>query len=77
MRQKKAKPANVVMFIILVRAKFWSNNLKEFDKVKNIQTVIDGITIGIIILNKICGLVAPSIAAASNKSGDTFCIPAM
>ena len=60
-----------------VRDRFWSNSLKELVKVRKVQMVMLGITMGIVILNRICLAFAPSILAASIRSSGTFCRPAM
>jgi raffinose/stachyose/melibiose transport system permease protein len=56
----------------LVSARFWSNNLNPFVNVKNVQIVIDGITIGIMTLRSTCRELAPSIFAASISSPGIF-----
>ena len=60
-----------------VSERFWSNSLKEFVSVRKVQIVTLGMTIGILILNKIWLLVAPSMRAASTRSTGTFCKPAI
>ena len=57
------------------QAKFWSNSLKPFVNVRNVQIVMDGITIGIVTLNRIWRGLAPSILAASINSPGIFWIP--
>ena len=45
--------------------------------VRNVHIVIEGITVGILMLNKILAEPAPSILAASIISSEIFCKPAM
>ena len=55
-----------------VNARFWSKSLKELVSVRNTQIVIDGITIGSFTFHKVSQGDAPSMAAASMRSSDTF-----
>ena len=59
-----------------VRERFWSNILNPFVSVRKVQIVTDGMIIGNLILNRICLDVAPSICAASIRSGETLFRPA-
>ena len=60
-----------------VRAKFWSKSLKEFVRVRKVQMVIEGITLGIVTWMSDCQPDAPSMAAASVSSPEMFWMPAM
>ena len=59
-----------------VRDRFWSNILNPFVSVRKVQIVTDGMIMGILILKRICLEVAPSICAASIRSGETLFSPA-
>ena len=50
---------------------------KNFREYKNRQIVIEGITIGILIVNKVLNGDDPSISAASRTSVGMFCSPAI
>ena len=60
-----------------VRARFWSKSLKPLVRVRNIQMVMEGITLGMVTLNRVCQRVAPSMRAASSISPGTFWSPAI
>ena len=60
------------IYDIVVSARFWSNSLNELVRVRNVQIVMEGITIGIVTFFKICPEVAPSIFAASIRSPGIF-----
>ena len=60
-----------------VSARFWSKSLKPLVSERNVQIVIEGITLGMITLKRVCALVAPSILAASIMSSGTAWMPAM
>ena len=59
-----------------VRATFWSKSLKLLVRVRKVQMVTLGMTIGILILKRISRSLAPSILAASMRSPGTLCRPA-
>ena len=61
----------------LSSARFWSKSLKELVSVRKVQMVMEGMTIGILILNSVCSGVAPSMDAASIRSSGMLCRPAM
>ena len=48
-----------------------------FSMIVPFQMVMDGMTIGILILNSVCSDVAPSMDAASIRSSGMLCSPAM
>ena len=54
-----------------VRARFWSKSLKPLVSDRNMQIVIEGITLGMVTFVRVCHLVAPSIRAASSMSSGT------
>ena len=60
-----------------VRARFWSKSLKPLVRERNMQMVMEGITLGMVTLNRVCQPLAPSMRAASSMSPGTFCKPAM
>lgn len=60
-----------------VRARFWSNSLKPLVRDRNVQMVMEGITLGMVTLNRVWDLVAPSMRAASSMSSGTAWSPAM
>ena len=60
-----------------VRARFWSKSLKPFVRDRNMQMVMEGITFGMVTLNRVWARVAPSMRAASSISPGTFWRPAM
>ena len=54
-----------------VSARFWSNSLKELVRVRKVQVVMEGITLGMMTLNSVWLPLAPSISAASSMSPGT------
>ncbi len=60
-----------------VRARFWSKSLKPLVRDRNTQMVMEGITLGMVTLNRVVQREAPSMRAASSISPETFCKPAM
>ena len=60
-----------------VRARFWSKSLKPLVRDRNMQMVMEGITLGMVTLNRVWVRVAPSMRAASSISPGTFCRPAI
>ena len=59
-----------------VSARFWSYSLKELVRVRKVQMVMEGITLGMVIFHSVCQPLAPSMRAASSISSGTLCSPA-
>ena len=70
-------PGWVMMGWPLVRARFWSNSLKPLVSERNMQMVMEGMTMGSLIRHRVFQGVEPSIWAASIRSSGTAWSPAI